>query len=438
MPIPTPSTAAPLAAVALAGLAGGARLPALARRRRACSELYDAARAYDATYLAARAQADSAPVPGRPGARRCCGRTSALAGQRRRASRPTCRRQPESDATARLRRRRSPAASRSSTAPTRRPSPRREALAGVALADLDDRRAGPDRARQPGLLRRARRPGHAGARRAPARRRSPSSSPRPSATSRSAPRPSPTRARRRPASTWRRRRRSPPTTTCVTKRIALDQLVGRSNVAPQAAGGAGGAAGCRTANVEEWVARADDEHPTVRQALVALRGRAARDREGARQAPADGRRGRPRSATAAASDQPGVARPRHTAASACSSTCRSTPAARSRTGSRRRWCSRRRRATTSRRRAAASPRPRARPTTALQSGAAQVKALEAAESSSQLALEATQLGYRVGVRVNVDVLNAQTPALHDPARPRQGALRRAAGDAAAAPGLRAS
>lgn len=43
-----------------------------------------------------------------------------------------------------------------------------------------------------------------------------------------------------------------------------------------------------------------------------------------------------------------------------------------------------------------------------QSGQAQVSALEAAESSSKLALEATQLGYRVGVRVNLDVLNAQT------------------------------
>jgi outer membrane protein len=42
------------------------------------------------------------------------------------------------------------------------------------------------------------------------------------------------------------------------------------------------------------------------------------------------------------------------------------------------------------------------------SGQAQVKAFEAAESSSQLALEATQLGYKVGVRVNLDVLNAQT------------------------------
>ena len=41
------------------------------------------------------------------------------------------------------------------------------------------------------------------------------------------------------------------------------------------------------------------------------------------------------------------------------------------------------------------------------SGAAQVNALEAAESSSQLALEATQLGFKVGVRVNIDVLNAQ-------------------------------
>ena len=44
----------------------------------------------------------------------------------------------------------------------------------------------------------------------------------------------------------------------------------------------------------------------------------------------------------------------------------------------------------------------------VQSGQAQVKALEAAESSSKLALEATQLGYKVGVRVNLDVLNAQT------------------------------
>jgi outer membrane protein len=44
----------------------------------------------------------------------------------------------------------------------------------------------------------------------------------------------------------------------------------------------------------------------------------------------------------------------------------------------------------------------------VQSGQAQARALEAAEASSKLALEATQLGYKVGVRVNLDVLNAQT------------------------------
>jgi outer membrane protein len=44
----------------------------------------------------------------------------------------------------------------------------------------------------------------------------------------------------------------------------------------------------------------------------------------------------------------------------------------------------------------------------VQSLLAQVTALEAAEASNKLSLEATQLGYKVGVRVNIDVLNAQT------------------------------
>ncbi len=44
----------------------------------------------------------------------------------------------------------------------------------------------------------------------------------------------------------------------------------------------------------------------------------------------------------------------------------------------------------------------------VQSLRAQVKAYEAAEASTKLALEATQLGYKLGVRVNLDVLNAQT------------------------------
>ena len=41
------------------------------------------------------------------------------------------------------------------------------------------------------------------------------------------------------------------------------------------------------------------------------------------------------------------------------------------------------------------------------SGLAQVRALQAAEVSSQSALDSNKLGYQVGVRINIDVLNAQ-------------------------------
>jgi outer membrane protein len=44
----------------------------------------------------------------------------------------------------------------------------------------------------------------------------------------------------------------------------------------------------------------------------------------------------------------------------------------------------------------------------VQSGQGQVKALEAAEASSQSALDANKLGYQVGVRINIDVLNSQS------------------------------
>lgn len=42
------------------------------------------------------------------------------------------------------------------------------------------------------------------------------------------------------------------------------------------------------------------------------------------------------------------------------------------------------------------------------SGKGQVAALQAAEASSQSALDANKLGYQVGVRINIDVLNAQS------------------------------
>ena len=44
----------------------------------------------------------------------------------------------------------------------------------------------------------------------------------------------------------------------------------------------------------------------------------------------------------------------------------------------------------------------------VQSGLGQVKAFEAAEASSQSALDANKLGYQVGVRINIDVLNSQS------------------------------
>lgn len=50
------------------------------------------------------------------------------------------------------------------------------------------------------------------------------------------------------------------------------------------------------------------------------------------------------------------------------------------------------------------------------SGQGQVKAYEAAEASSQSLLEASKLGYQVGVRVNLDVLNAQSQLFDTKAR----------------------
>lgn len=50
------------------------------------------------------------------------------------------------------------------------------------------------------------------------------------------------------------------------------------------------------------------------------------------------------------------------------------------------------------------------------SGQGQVNALEAAEISSQSALDANKLGYQVGVRINIDVLNSQSQLFDTKAR----------------------
>lgn len=48
-------------------------------------------------------------------------------------------------------------------------------------------------------------------------------------------------------------------------------------------------------------------------------------------------------------------------------------------------------------------------------GLAQVRALEAALISSSSALESNKLGYEVGVRINIDVLNAENQVPGDQA-----------------------
>ena len=131
------------------------------------------------------------------------------------------------------------------------------------------RRAGPDPARQRRPTSTCSRAQDTLATRARTRRRSPSSSPRRSATSRSARRRSPTRARRRPASTSRRRRRSPPRTTWrpSTSRSTSWSAAATSRRSRWQCRCAAG----RVAPVDENGSnRADDEHPAVRGGAVAL------------------------------------------------------------------------------------------------------------------------------------------------------------------------
>jgi outer membrane protein len=193
-----------------------------------------------------------------------------------------------------------------------------------------------------------------------------------------------------------------------TKRIALDTLVGRSGVQPKALLVPVVLPGTRPANAEEWVTGADQTHPTVRRARVGL-DVALLDTEIARAAELP---------TVDAVGSLGVSNQQR---SFYNSNGTSNTAS---MGVQLNWplytggATQNRIKETlaleekSRNDLEAARRGVAQGTRVaffgVQSGLAQVKALEAAESSSKLALEATQLGYKVGVRVNLDVLNAQT------------------------------
>jgi outer membrane protein len=191
------------------------------------------------------------------------------------------------------------------------------------------------------------------------------------------------------------------------RRIALDQLVGRANVVPRQLAVPVVLPATAAVSVDELVSHAADEHPAVRRAQVAFdvarleteKARAAGlptvDAVGSLQ----GGRGtiarNVSGSNAGASLGVQINVPLYTGGSV-----------QARIGETTVLEERSRNDLEAARRAVTQSTRQAYYT--LQSGAAQVKALEAAEASSQLALEATQLGYRVGIRVNVDVLNAQS------------------------------
>ena len=193
-----------------------------------------------------------------------------------------------------------------------------------------------------------------------------------------------------------------------TKRIALDQVVGRGNVSPKGLVKAATLPAPQPADAEAWASQADGGHPSVRKARLGL-DVARLETEKARAAEsytvdAVGSVGATRYSGSSAS-LPGITKsatvgvqlnwPLYTGG-ATQNRIKETLALEDK--SRNDLDASRRAVTQATRQAFFG----------VQSGLAQVKALEAAESSSQLALEATQLGYKVGVRVNLDVLNAQT------------------------------
>lgn len=194
-----------------------------------------------------------------------------------------------------------------------------------------------------------------------------------------------------------------------TKRIALDQLVGRANVAPKPLALPVTLPAPVPGNPEEWVTVADQQHPTVRKARV-----------GVDVAQLETTKAR-------AGDLPTVDATASLAGSRAGGSLLGVTSGNTKSatiGVQLNWplytggATQNRIKETlvleekSRQDLEAARRGVAQSTRiayfGVVSGLAQVKALEAAESSSKLSLEATQLGYRVGVRVNLDVLNAQT------------------------------
>ncbi len=201
-----------------------------------------------------------------------------------------------------------------------------------------------------------------------------------------------------------------------TKGIALDQLVGRSGVSPKGLAVPVVLPPVQPPVVDEWVLRADADHPTVRKATLGLEvARLETEKARAGHLPTvtlNGSVGKSRVSTSG-----DLAAPPFTFDASGTGTNTSIGvtlqmplfagyAIQNRVKETLSLEEKSRNELEAARRGVAQGTRQA--FFGVLSGQAQVKALEAAESSSQLALEATQLGYKVGVRVNLDVLNAQT------------------------------
>ena len=196
----------------------------------------------------------------------------------------------------------------------------------------------------------------------------------------------------------------------VTRRIALDQLAGRSNVTPKPLVAPVTLPELVPANPQEWVNVAEDRHPAVRRARIALEvARIETEKARAAALPtvdAVASVGRGRGAIGGAFGATVGTNSNASVGVQLNMSLYSGGAIQARIRETLVLEDRSRNDLEAARRTVSQATRQAFYT--LLSGAAQVRALEAAESSSQLALEATQLGYRVGVRVNLDVLNAQT------------------------------
>ncbi len=201
-----------------------------------------------------------------------------------------------------------------------------------------------------------------------------------------------------------------------TKAIALDTLVGRSNVVPKGLAVPVMLPPVQPPAVDEWVLRADAEHPTVRKAALGLDvARLETEKARAGNLPTVALNGSIGKGHVSTSGD--LAAPPFSFNSSGNSTNTSIGVTlnlplfagysiQNRIKETLALEEKSRNDLDAARRGVAQGTRQA--FYGVQSGLAQVKALEAAESSSQLALEATQLGYKVGVRVNLDVLNAQT------------------------------